>query len=61
MSTIKDLGEFTFHCDKCSESTTPEDQDDFSDAWEKAKADGWVSFKVKGEWCHYCPACAEEM
>lgn len=60
MSTERVAGQVTIHCDKCPEYFQSSHQTDFSSVWSEARESGWVAFKVKGEFCHYCPACAQE-
>lgn len=49
-------GKISFECDSCPEIFDA-DTDDFSDAWERAKADGWRSRKIATEWLHGCARC----
>lgn len=48
-----------FHCDTCPE-VLDTDTEDFDPAWAEAKEVGWRAYKEAGEWCHACPACAED-
>ena len=60
MTIERVAGYVVFHCDKCSESLDTEDED-FTEAWQGAKSEGWRSFKNKrGQWEHSCPSCTEE-
>lgn len=46
-------GSVVFECDCCPE-TFDSETDDFSDAWCKARAEGWKSLKVADQWLHSC-------
>ena len=50
-------------CDgsRCQEYLTIDSQD-WSDAMEKMRSDGWLSVKDDdGEWEHFCPECKEQL
>ena len=52
-----------FDCDapRCTWSYSGgDDYPDFREAWEAAKAEGWVTFRLDGEWVHYCPECKKK-
>ena len=49
-------GHIVFECDSCNE-TLELDTDDFANAWEEAKHEGWSTRKIAGEWLHDCPKC----
>jgi hypothetical protein len=57
MSSERQGGIVVFHCDACPEHFES-DTRDFREAWDEAKEEGWVAFKVGDEWCHHCPGCA---
>ena len=59
MSSERIGKEFVWHCDKCPEIFESEESN-FVEGWSAAKRNGWVTFKLKDEWLHYCPACAED-
>jgi hypothetical protein len=48
-----------FDCNACTESFGQDDGEPatFQEVWEAAKTEGWVVFKLGGEWVHYCPEC----
>lgn len=49
-------GKIIFECDSCDETLTA-DTDDFTEAWNEAKREGWRSRKIGDEWLHGCPEC----
>lgn len=56
----------SFSCDGCSETYGEEsmedgDRADGRDVWQAAREEGWRAFKVREEWRHACPSCAEEI
>jgi GH25 family lysozyme M1 (1,4-beta-N-acetylmuramidase) len=54
-------GSVAFSCDGCSE-TTDETDSQFGEAWDEARAAGWVSARDEdGEYEHYCPECARRL
>lgn len=57
MSSSKEGQHVVFVCDECEEIYEIESQD-FKDAWDAAKQDGWRCFKNSDdEWEHRCPDC----
>jgi hypothetical protein len=53
----KEHGEFILSCDYCGEEVSG--FDDFYDAVQYKKDNGWKSKKIKGEWNDVCPECQE--
>ena len=51
----REYGKFIPTCDVCGEILTA--QDEFSDAVEDIKDQGWSANKIDGEWVHLCPDC----
>jgi hypothetical protein len=49
-------GKLIFECDSCEETLTA-DTDNFAQAWNEAKREGWRSRKIGDEWVHGCPSC----
>lgn len=49
-------GKIVIECDSCDEVFSS-DSDDFNEAWNEAKRDGWRTRKIAGEWLHGCPKC----
>lgn len=43
-----------FECDSCDEVFESDEDEDFSDAWARAKRDGWKCRKVGNDWVHGC-------
>lgn len=60
MSIERDYDNFVLHfvllCDVCGEEEN-EQFDDFYDAVEYKKSEGWKSQRVNGEWLDICPEC----
>lgn len=56
MSLDRQHGNIIFSCDSCGE-TREAGSDDFTDAWNAAKGDGWKAQKIGKDWVHACPAC----
>lgn len=52
----KNNGQYTLTCDLCGEEA-PKKFDDFNDAVQYKKDEGWKSQKHKGEWEDVCPDC----
>jgi len=52
-------GIYTLTCDICGEDA-PETFDDFYDAVQYKKDNGWKSQKYRGEWEDVCPECQQE-
>lgn len=52
----RQYGKIVFECDSCPEIFDAETKD-FSDAWERAKCEGWRSRKLGSEWLHGCGKC----
>lgn len=59
MSIDNTAGRFTLICDNCGEELD-EMFDDFYDAVEAKKENGWKSKKVNGNWEDWCNKCCEE-
>ena len=59
MTIDKSCGIFDLICDNCGE-VHPESFDDFYDAVEAKKENGWKSKKRNGNWEDWCPKCAGE-
>ncbi len=53
----KQGGAFYLICDICNDVVR--NFDDFYDAVQFKKDEGWKSRKIKGEWCDICPECLE--
>lgn len=51
-----EYGEYTPSCDACGIELEP--YDDFQDAVNGIKANGWATKNEGGEWLNYCPDCA---
>jgi hypothetical protein len=56
MTIHRDKGKVVFECDECGEDYNAQESV-FDEAWQAAKADGWVSYKLGSEWHHFCPDC----
>lgn len=58
MSTDRQGGKIIFECDACDETFEGDEHEDFSDAWARAKREGWTTRKRgqrgKEEWMHGC-------
>lgn len=52
----KTHGVYELECDVCGESPD-ETFDDFEDAVNFKREQGWKSRKIDGEWCDLCPGC----
>lgn len=52
-------GEITFVCDDCGEELHT-DEAAFPVALSVLKKEQWANIKNKGDYEHYCPACASE-
>lgn len=55
----RDYGSYYGVCDACGTAT--EAYDDFQDALDGLKAEGWKITKIGDEWVHYCPTCAPKL
>lgn len=53
-------GKIVIECDTC-DVVFHSDSRDFSDAWERAKADGWSAAKTGDIWMHGCQTCGRPM
>ena len=51
-------GFYSLQCDICGEEHN-EQFDDFYEAVEAKKDNGWKSKKIDGEWCDICPDCCK--
>lgn len=49
-------GQIVFECDSCP-ATLESNTDNFTDAWNKAKAEGWKTHKIGAIWVHACDRC----
>lgn len=49
-------GHIVIECDSCDE-VIETGESDFTEAWAKAKRDGWTSRKIANEWLHVCRKC----
>ena len=57
MSIVRTHGTIDFECDICGEILFTA-QDDFKDALDEMKEEGWRAFKDRhDEWEHKCPDC----
>lgn len=56
----KQYGRYVGACDACGVELGAE-YDDFQDAVDGMKANGWKTVKVGEDWANYCPECAESM
>jgi hypothetical protein len=60
MSITRTYGDIEFECDNCGDSIETH-TDDFTDALNFAKGEGWSARPVDGVWKHFCDAtCLEE-
>ena len=55
----REFGSYYGVCDACGTAT--EAYDDFQDALDGMKAEGWKITKIGDEWVHYCPTCAPKL
>lgn len=53
----KEYGGYCLTCDICGEEV--DGFDDYYDAVEYKKDNGWISRKIDGEWHDICPDCKE--
>lgn len=54
----KSFGSYSLICDICGEEAKKE-FDDFYEAVDYKKKEGWKSKKIDGEWQDVCPECQE--
>lgn len=54
----KEGGSYTLKCDYCSNYI--DDLEDFTQAVEYKKANGWTSNKIDDMWFDMCPDCLEK-
>lgn len=59
MSIEKFAGFFSLTCDNCGEELN-EQFDEFHDAVEAKKDNGWKSKRINGDWEDWCDKCCEE-
>lgn len=59
MTIDKFAGLFTLTCDNCGKELN-EQFDEFYDAVEAKKENGWKSKRVNGDWEDWCDECCEE-
>lgn len=57
MTTHSAKDAITFECDGCDDETLKVATDDWSEANDRRKAEGWSAEKVDGQWMHLCPHC----
>ncbi len=50
---------FSLSCDVCNEVEMNERFDNFDEAVQYKKDNGWKSQKIKGEWEDVCPECQD--
>jgi hypothetical protein len=50
-------GRLVFECDTCDATFEGEKDEDFTDAWGRAKGEGWTATKLGKDWMHGCPEC----
>ena len=60
MTIDRDFDFFSLYCDICGEEAE-EQFDEFEEAVDYKKANGWKSRKRNGEWEDICPDCADEL
>lgn len=56
----KQYGSYYAICDACGTALEAE-YDEFQDAVDGMKANGWRTSKIGGEWVNYCPECAGKL
>lgn len=56
---VKEYGRYKPVCDICGEAAD-EDFDEFMDAVDYKKQNGWKSQRYEGVWMDVCPECQEE-
>jgi hypothetical protein len=63
VSHYRDGRNHVFECDDCGDDFGELDGEEtsFEDVWAAAKEDGWVCFKVDGEWQHRCRHCRKKV
>lgn len=59
MTIDRQFGSIIIVCDSegCPSEFKAERGADFTEAWDRAKRDGWRSRKIANEWIHGCPDC----
>lgn len=57
----RERGKFVLTCDNCGQFWRDEKWRPNKEAWEEAKAEGWVGRPIKGgrDFAHDCPDCAK--
>jgi hypothetical protein len=52
-----------FDCDApgCTWSYGGDETMSFKETWDEAKEEGWITFRVDGEWVHRCPECKKKV
>ena len=48
-------GKIVIECDCCDATIDGPEADEFAALWARAKAEGWRTRKIAGEWLHACP------
>ena len=56
----RQYGSYYAICDACGTALDSE-YNDFQDAVDGMRADGWKTANVGGEWVNYCPECAARL
>jgi hypothetical protein len=50
-------GRLIFECDTCDATFEGAKGDEFADAWNAAKSEGWKATKIGKDWVHFCEKC----
>jgi hypothetical protein len=50
-------GRICIECDSCDEVFEGEPRAEWAETWAAAKADGWKSKQIGGDWVHGCKRC----
>lgn len=57
----RQYGRYSVSCDVCGRVLDDDTYDDFQDALDGLKANGWKSVNNCGMWDNYCPECAAKL
>lgn len=57
MTIMRSYGQHTACCDSCGAELS--EHDEFQDAVNEAKREGWKIRNEGGTWTHFCPDCDE--
>jgi len=58
MTTHRNGNYIVFQCDGCLDEYESGSGQEFMDAWNDAKDEGWRAYKDESdEWVHKCPSC----